>query len=121
MSELGITKSKAPVFLPPYEWYNTSIASWCREAGVRLVNFTPGTSSNADYTVPGADRNYLSSEQIFKNILRYESSRAGSMNGFVLLMHIGTDPRRKDKFYRRLDGLLSELTRRGYRFREFSP
>jgi len=86
---------------------------------VRLVNYTPGTTSNADYTVPGTDPNYLSSAEIFSNILRYESSRPGSMNGCILLMHIGVDSRRPDKFYRKLDTLLSELSRRGYRFRRF--
>jgi hypothetical protein len=38
------------------------------------------------------------------------------MNGFILLLHIGTDIRRKDKFYFYLPELISELRRRGYRF-----
>lgn len=120
LSAFGITRSMAPVFLPPYEWYNATVASWCRDAGVRIVNFTSGTSSNADYTVPVADRNYLSSAKIYQNILQFESSRPGAMNGCILLMHIGADPRRGDKFYRKLDALLTELARRGYRFQKFS-
>ena len=120
LSAFGITKAAAAVFLPPFEWYNASIAKWCRSEGIRLVNFTPGTSSNADYTVPVADKNYLSSEKIFRNIVRFESSRPGAMNGCILLMHVGTDPRRTDKFYRKLDALLGELARNGYHFRRFS-
>ncbi len=119
MNTLGIAKINAPVFLPPYEWHNSQIAEWCTEVGVRLVNFTPGTRSNADYTVPGVDRNYRSSEEIQKSILKYASSRPGAMNGFVLLMHIGTDPRRTDKLYRRLDGIIAELKNRGYEFHSF--
>jgi endoglucanase len=116
MAEHGIMKRKAPVFLPPYEWYNSTVTEWCNEVGVRLVNFTPGTLSNADYTVPGVDRNYLNSKEIEQSILTYAASRPKAMNGFILLMHIGTDPRRTDKLYTRLDGIIAALKRQGYAF-----
>ena len=38
------------------------------------------------------------------------------LNGFILLVHIGTDPRRADKFYRYLPELIHELKADGYRF-----
>ena len=38
------------------------------------------------------------------------------MNGFILLIHIGTDPGRTDKFYYLLPELISELKGKGYRF-----
>ncbi len=53
MAKFGIKKEEASYFLPPYEWYNDSIASWTNESGLKLVNFTGGTRSNADYTYPG--------------------------------------------------------------------
>jgi hypothetical protein len=34
----------------------------------------------------------------------------------MLLMHIGTDPARSDKFYRHLPALIRELRRKGYGF-----
>jgi endoglucanase len=43
----------ASIFMPPFEWYNDSIAFWSRQYGLQLVNFTPGTSSNQDWTYPG--------------------------------------------------------------------
>ena len=46
----------ARLFIPPYEWYNREIAAWSRELGLTLFNFTPGTSSNADYTTPSHAR-----------------------------------------------------------------
>ena len=52
MKKMGIEQHQAPYFLPPYEWYNQTIADWTREAGLSLINFTPGTGSNADYTTP---------------------------------------------------------------------
>jgi peptidoglycan/xylan/chitin deacetylase (PgdA/CDA1 family) len=116
MKRFGISQSDARFFLPPYEWYNDSISAWTKELGLVLVNFTPGTYSNADWTHPELGKQYLSSDTIYSRILRYESARPDGLNGFLLLTHIGTDPRRKDKFYFRLDNLLTTLEGRGYRF-----
>jgi hypothetical protein len=80
------------------------------------VNFTPGTSSNADYTTPDMGKQYLGSDEIYHRILRYEQDHEDGLNGFILLSHIGTDPKRPDKFYLKLDSLLTELRSRKYRF-----
>ncbi len=69
MQQFGIEKGDAVFFLPPYEWYNKSIASWTRDLGLVLVNFSPGTSSAADYTYPGT-KNYKTSEKIYNSILQ---------------------------------------------------
>ena len=116
MSRLGIEKKDPLLFIPPYEWYNETIAAWSKELGLTLFNFTPGTSSNADYTTPDMP-NYLTSEEIFRSILDYEKKDPHGLNGFLLLIHIGTHPDRKDKFYLRLDDLIEHLRRRGYAFR----
>jgi peptidoglycan/xylan/chitin deacetylase (PgdA/CDA1 family) len=115
MQKFGIAGRQAPFFIPPYEWYNTTIAGWAKDMGLVLINFTPGTASNADYTTPGM-LNYRTSEEIFKSIIDYESSDPHGLNGFILLLHIGTHPDRKDKFYRRLGELLDVLKGRGYTF-----
>ena len=116
MKRFGINHSDARYFLPPYEWYNDSVSTWTKELGLVLVNFTPGTYSNADWTHPELGRQYLSSDTIYARILRYESAKPDGLNGFLLLTHIGTDPRRKDKFYFRLDDLITTLEKKGYRF-----
>ena len=113
LARFGLNKETSPYFLPPYEWYNQEIANWSEEAGLVLVNFTPGTSSNADYTTPD-DASYLSSEEIYQRILSYEKSDPHGLNGFILLIHPGTSPARTDKFYNRLGQLLDELSARGY-------
>ena len=102
-------------FLPPYEWYNENVANWCLEAGKRLINFTPGTLSHADYTTP-ADKNYRTSEEIYLSIVNYERSKPSGLNGFLLLMHVGTDPKRTDKFYHQLPRLIRHLKSKGYQF-----
>jgi endoglucanase len=102
-------------FLPPYEWYNDSIAAWCKEADIQLINYTPGTLSHADYTT-SKDKNYRSSEMIYNSIIDYERSKPAGLNGFILLMHIGAGPGRTDKFYTHLPELIKYLKQKGYQF-----
>ena len=116
LMQWGVEKDQAHYFLPPYEWYNDSISKWTNETGLQLINFTPGTRSNADYTYPEMGNKYLSSDTIFHSILNYEMHSTSGLNGFILLVHIGTDPRRTDKFYYRLPELINELEDRGYAF-----
>jgi endoglucanase len=116
LSEWGIDKNEAHYFLPPYEWYNDSIAAWTKHMGLQLVNFSPGTRSNADYTYPEMGNKYVSSDIIMNSILKYEHQSSNGLNGFILLLHIGTDSRRTNKFYFKLPHLIRELKNRGYEF-----
>jgi peptidoglycan/xylan/chitin deacetylase (PgdA/CDA1 family) len=113
MKAFGITKTGARFFLPPYEWYNRSISDWTAQMNFQLINFTPGTRSNADYTTPSM-KNYTSSEAIFQRIKEYEAQDPAGLNGFVLLLHIGVDPERTDKFYLRLNELIDWLKAKHY-------
>lgn len=103
-------------FLPPYEWYNDSIAAWTKGAGLQLINFSPGTLSNADYTWPGLN-NYRSTNEIYQSILHAAATNQEGLNGYILLLHIGTDSRRTDKFYVRLNELITALKQQGYVFK----
>ena len=116
MEEFGISRNEATYFLPPYEWYNDSIAAWCLETGLQLVNITYGTLSHADYTLPGSPA-YRSSLEIYESILNYEKRHPAGLNGFILLIHTGTAAERTDKFYFYLDRLIRELKERAYRFK----
>ena len=113
MKQTGININTPLYFLPAYEWYNKDVSSWAKEKKVQLVNFTPGTGSNADYTTPEM-KNYQSSKAIYEKIMAYETKNG--LNGFLLLLHIGTDAKRTDKFYFLLDDLIKELKNRGYSF-----
>lgn len=113
MQAFGISRHDARYFLPPFEWYNQSITNWTEEMGLRLINFTPGTRSNADYTTPEL-KNYVSSEAIMQRIREYEARDPAGLSGFILLMHIGVAPERTDKFYNRLDDLIRWLRIRNY-------
>lgn len=114
MSRAGIDPSQTRIFVPPYEYYNETIAAWARGMGLRIVNFTPGTWTNADYTTPDMT-NYRSSRAIYNRVMEVEK-REG-LNGHILLFHLGTDERRTDKFYDRyLERLIRTLQKRGYTF-----
>ncbi|MGN6530674.1 MAG: hypothetical protein ACTHK0_02825 [Ginsengibacter sp.] len=39
---------------------------------------------------------YVSSDTIFHSIFNYELKSTSGLNGFILLVHIGIDPRRTD-------------------------
>ena len=116
LAKIGIPARKCRTFMPPYEWYNSSIHTLFALMGINMVNFTPGTSSNADYTIPG-DNNYLSSDSIFNRIIRYEKTHKNGLNGFHLLIHGGTDSRRPDKLYQRLGEMMKKLP--DYKFERF--
>jgi peptidoglycan/xylan/chitin deacetylase (PgdA/CDA1 family) len=116
MEKYGIKKKDASYFLPPFEWYNKTIAAWASEMNLRLINFTPGTRSTADYTYPEMADRYVSSDKIFQSILAHEQKDEHGLNGFILLIHIGADSRRTDKFYLRLNSLIVELKTKGYEF-----
>src|SRR6185369_11259464 len=71
--------------------------------------------SNADYTGE-ADTNYVSSQAIFDSIVKQEHEDPHGLNGFILLLHIGSGPGRTDKFHRRFGALLDYLKAKDYQF-----
>lgn len=116
MQKFGITKADAPYYLPAYEYYNDTISEWTKQLGLQLVNFTGGTGSNADYTVPSMGEKYRDSKTIYDNILKYENEKPDGLNGFILLIHFGVDAERTDKLYNLLDSLMTNLEHKGYTF-----
>jgi peptidoglycan/xylan/chitin deacetylase (PgdA/CDA1 family) len=105
------------MFIPPYEWWNDQVGGWIDTAKMHLFSFTPGTTSNADYTYPEMGAAYRTSDAIMQAIKKFNENRPQKLNGVVLLIHAGTDPRRKDKLYNRLDELIVYLKKEGYRFK----
>ena len=118
LAPFGITPQSAPYFVPPYEWYNAEVASWARSMGLQVINFTPGTLSCMDYTWPGVEREsgneYRNNAWLWNKIMGCEQSQG--LNGHFLMIHMGTDPRRPEKFYNELPRLISTLESRGYSF-----
>ena len=115
LRNFGVELNDAPVFIPPYEYYNEKIAAWAKNLGLQLINFTPGTLSNADYTIPEMGKSYRSSKFIYNKILEVEKNEG--LNGHIILLHLGTSEKRTDKFYDGyLDKLIRTLKKKGYTF-----
>ncbi len=113
LSKFGITKESAPYFIPSYEYYNSEISSWAGDLGLKVADMTGGDYTNGDYTTPDMEH-YYSSDFIMEKVRGL--GLAGKLNGQIMLIHLGTEPSRTDKFYRRLPELISMLRNMGYDF-----
>lgn len=103
------------LFIPPYEWYNQEVIGWAWEAGITPLNYTPGLRTPADYTYPEMGNRYMSSSAILKNM--FDQEEKDNLNGYIVLIHLGTDPKRKDKLYTHLPEIIEKIKNRGYRFK----
>lgn len=112
LSRLGITGMDK--FVAPYEWYNREIVRWTEELGLALYNFTPGLRTAADYTYPEMGRRYMSSKAIMDQLIMQEQQEG--LNGYIILVHLGTDERRTDKFFDQLDDMIDVLKDKKYKF-----
>jgi peptidoglycan/xylan/chitin deacetylase (PgdA/CDA1 family) len=111
---IGSLRGDQPIlFIPPYEHYNGDHVRWSRQLRVTLFNFTPGSGSNRDYAREG-DPRFVPSRKIYDDILAFEKTNSRGLNGFLLLMHLGSG--RKDPFHPMLGPLCDELSNRGYVF-----
>ena len=109
---LGSDEAARPIyFIPPYEWYNDEQVRWAARLGVRLINLTPGSGSHRDW-IPEGQRGFVPAAQIVDDILAFEAREPDGLNGFVLLLHLGSQ--RQDKLHPHVPRLLSELRARGY-------
>ena len=115
IERFGVPRAQIRYFLPPYEQYNQEVVDWAKAMGLTLVNYTPGTRANADYTGE-AETNFVSSRAIFDSIVARERKDANGLNGFILLLHVGSGPGRADKFEARFGELLEYLSGKGYQF-----
>ncbi|MBS1653608.1 MAG: glycoside hydrolase family 9 protein [Bacteroidetes bacterium] len=116
MQQLNIPVHHPHFFIPPYEWWNDTVAAWCNKRDLRLFCFTPGIRTNADYTYPGM-KNYKSSQWILESVKEQQLKNAAAFNGAIILIHTGTDARRKDKFYYHLNELIEWFRQNGYSFK----
>ena len=111
----GIKRDEYKYWIPPYEHYNSEVSEWAKEVGYPLMNITYGTLTHADYTEVDA-KNYRDSETIFKSVFDYEAKHEDGLNGWIMLVHAGAGDGRPDKFFNRLDELITKLKEKGYSF-----
>ncbi len=116
MDEIGIDVKNVKLLIPPYEWWNDSVATWTQWRGMQLFSFTPGTFTNADYTWPEMGKQYRSNVFLMDKLSEL-IQQPEKLNGAILLVHVGTDPRRKEKFYGELPAIIQLLRKNQYQIK----
>src|SRR5699024_3872602 len=114
IESLGINHTES-FFIPPYEWHNKEIVNWAGDLGVKVINYTPAIRTAADYTYPEMEERYVSSSAILKDVFEKESSE--NLNVYIIILHMGTDAKRKDKLYTQLPSFIEKVKDRGYIFK----
>lgn len=109
----------APYWRAPYGEHNPEILRWAREAGWQHVGWTRGSRRSLDaldWVTDRRSRNYHSPEGLVKRILDFEHQDGDSLDGAIILMHLGSDRPPQERMVRTLPTLISELSSRGLRF-----
>lgn len=111
-------KNMIPMWRAPYGEHNRQIRKWALDAGFRHVSWTydPKTRMSLDTLDWVADREsglYLSSSQIIRKIISFDSKTKKGLGGGIILLHLGSE-RVDDPFYPNLARLLDEIEERGY-------
>lgn len=113
LKSAGVDKASIRTFAPAYQWYNAKIVAWSSALQVKLINGTPGIPL---HDVVNSETPQLTADQIFQAILAREKKFKKGLNGFIFLIDVDADQKRSDPFYVRLESLLSDLKKKGYKF-----
>ena len=68
LEKFGVMQSQSRYFLPPYEHYNTESVNILSRAGYIPINYTPGTATPADYTIPSMS-SYVEAQKLIDVVL----------------------------------------------------
>ncbi len=117
LEKYGVPKGSSLWFLPPYEYYNTESVNIIRDMGYKVINYTPGTATPADYTTPSMS-SYKSSQKLIDKLYSFE--KAFNLNGAVILIHPGVHDSRSDKLYNRLREIIQYMKKKGYSFKSLN-
>lgn len=115
LAKIGVTKESAQWFLPPYEHYNAENVELINAMGVKLVNYTPGIGTPADYTTPDM-KSYRDAKTLIEGLYKFEAKEG--LNGTLLLIHPGVEESRpeSERLYNHLDSIIKTLKKKGYGF-----
>jgi peptidoglycan/xylan/chitin deacetylase (PgdA/CDA1 family) len=117
LEKFGVSKENSSWFLPPYEYYNRESVQLTESLGYKVLNYTPGTATPADYTTPSM-KSYKSSQQLIDKLYAFE--KQNGLNGAIILIHPGVAEERTDRLYNRLGEIIEEMKLRGYNFKSLN-
>lgn len=111
LGRFGITPENAPIILPPFEWCSASQAVVYRNNGLVPILPSPRIETYRDYTTPDM-KEYRSSDEMLKQLYDYEKDV--SLNGAIIIIHLGTQDVRTDKLYHHLPEIFNFILSKGY-------
>ena len=118
LAKFGITLENAPYFLPGYEHYNAESVDIINSMGLKVVNYTPGTGTPADYTTIDMP-SFKGAQELIDGLYKYEEEFG--LDGAIVMFHPGIHPDRpqSEHLYRRLGEIIDYLAAKGYNFDRF--
>ena len=118
LEKFGVLQSQSRFLLPPYEHYNTESVNILSRAGYIPINYTQGTATPADYTIPSMS-SYVDAQTLIDRLFAYEAKH--TLNGAIILIHPGIEESRpeSDRLYNRVREIIMYLKKKGYTFKTF--
>lgn len=117
LSKYGIDTLLTRYVVPSFEWYNREHTEIFSRNGYITVTLSPGLLTYLDFTVPEMTA-YCTSDSIWENFT--ENLKNDNLSGKIILIHLGTQSDRVDKFYLRLPAMIDSLQARGYILKRFT-
>ncbi len=115
-------KRMAPIWRAPYGERNREICRWAQEAGYLHIGWRQGRTwlenlDSNDWVPDEQTPGYHSPLQVVDKIMANARARPYGINGGIVLMHLGTQrKRRSEQVHLVLGRLIDELRSEGYRF-----
>jgi peptidoglycan/xylan/chitin deacetylase (PgdA/CDA1 family) len=108
----------APYWRAPFGEENNEIRGWAAEAGYLHVGWTSGRKSNLDALDWVSDPDspiYYDPEALTRRLMRFGETNGTTLNGGIILMHLGSDREAAHRLDRALPELIAGLRSRGFR------
>lgn len=103
----------------PFGEENSEIRGWAAELGYLHVGWTRGRRYNLDsldWVVDQRSPIYHPPERLARRLLDFDTANGTTLNGGIILMHLGSDRREDQSLARALPIMIEELRERGFRF-----
>ncbi|HEY0592958.1 MAG TPA: polysaccharide deacetylase family protein [Thermoanaerobaculia bacterium] len=111
-------RAMAPYWRAPFGEENSEIRGWAEEAGYLHVGWTRGRRSNLDALDWVSDPDspiYYDPDALARRLMKFGEANGTTLNGGIVLMHLGSDRDAAQRLDRALPELIAGLRARGMR------
>lgn len=109
----------APYWRAPFGEENSEIRGWAAELGYLHVGWTRGRRYNLDaldWVVDESSPLYFTPERLAERMLAFDEANGTTLNGGIILMHLGTDRGENERLERALPAMIERFRARGFEF-----